>query len=143
MNKLKPLNRSGYTYFKSITTRWIDNDVFGHINNVNYYSYFDTTVNHYLIEAAGFEIHADAIIGFVVHSECDYFKPIAFPDAIEIGLRLIKIGNSSVTYGLAVFKKGEKKPSAQGSFVHVFVNRKDQKSVVIPDVIGASLELLK
>lgn len=143
MTKPKPLNRSAYSFFHGITTRWMDNDVFGHINNVNYYSYFDTAVNQYLIEAAGFDLQNDAVAGFVVHSDCDYFTPIAFPDEIEIGLRVIEIGNSSVTYGLAVFKNGKSEPSAQGSFVHAFVNRKEQKSVAIPDVIRSALELLQ
>ena len=142
MTETKPLNKTDYKHFHTITTRWRDNDVYGHINNVTYYSYFDTAVNHYLINTAGLDIHNASIVGFVVNSQCNYLAPIAFPDAIEIGLRVNKIGNSSVTYGLAVFKKGETQASAYGSFIHVFVNRKEQRSVSIPLNIRAALEAL-
>ena len=129
----KPINREDYKYFNSITTRWMDNDVFGHVNNVTYYSYFDTTANQYLIEQAGFDIHNAPIVGFVVHSNCNYLSPVAYPDKIEAGLYVKKIGNSAVTYGVGVFKKGENTASAFGEFVHVFVNRKEKKSVSIPE----------
>ncbi len=142
MKDNKNSNRNVYKHFHPITTRWMDNDVYGHINNVTYYSYFDTAVNHYLINTAGLDIHNASIVGFVVNSQCNYLAPIAFPDAIEIGLRVNRIGNSSVTYGLAVFKKGEIQASAYGSFVHVFVNRKEQRSVSIPLNIRAALEAL-
>jgi len=142
MTETKPTNKTDYKHFHTITTRWRDNDVYGHINNITYYSYFDTAVNHYLINKAGLDIHNAPIVGFVVNSQCNYLAPIAFPDAIEIGLRVNKIGNSSVTYGLAVFKKGETQASVYGSFVHVFVNRKEQKSVSIPEPIRKALEAL-
>ncbi len=142
MTKTEPLHITDYKHFHTINTRWMDNDVYGHINNVTYYSYFDSAVNHYLIHTAGLDIHNAPIVGFVVHSQCNYLAPIAFPDAITIGLRVNKIGNSSVTYGLAVFKEGASQAAAYGSFVHVFVKRKEQTSVAIPPNIRAALEAL-
>jgi len=139
----KPINREDYKYFNSITTRWMDNDVYGHVNNVTYYSYFDTSANQYLIEHAGFDIQNAPIVGFVVHSNCNYLKPIAFPDKIEAGLFVKKIGNSAVTYGVGIFKKGENFVSAYGEFIHVFVDRKESKSVSIPEKIRAALEKIK
>ena len=138
----KPMNREDYKYFNSITTRWMDNDVYGHVNNVTYYSYFDTTANQYLIEQAGLDIHNAPIIGFVVHSNCNYLSPIAYPDKIEAGLYVKKIGNSAVTYGVGIFKKGENTASAFGEFVHVFVNRADKKSVSIPEKMRIAMEKL-
>lgn len=142
MTDTKPINKTDYKRFHNISTRWMDNDVYGHINNVTYYSYFDSAVNHYLINTAGLDIHNAPIVGFVVNSQCNYLAPIAFPDAITIGLRVNQIGNSSVTYGLAVFKEGANQASAYGSFVHVFVKRKEQTSVSIPLNIRAALEAL-
>jgi len=139
----KPINRQDYKYFYPITTRWMDNDVYGHINNVTYYSYFDTSANQYLIEHAGFDIQNAPIVGFVVHSNCNYLKPIAFPDKIEAGLFVKKIGNSAVTYGVGIFKKGKNFVSAYGEFIHVFVDRKESKSVSIPEKIRAALEKIK
>ena len=133
-------NRDDYKHFHPITTRWMDNDVFGHINNVIYYSYFDTAVNQYLSIHAGFSIKDDPIVSYVVHSECTYLSGIAFPDQIEIGLRVDKLGNSSVTYALAVFKEGEANAAAYGTFVHVFVNRKEEKPVSIPKIIKEALQ---
>jgi len=142
MTDTKPINKTDYKRFYNISTRWMDNDVYGHINNVTYYSYFDTAVNDYLINDAGLDIHNAPIVGFVVNSQCNYLTPIAFPDVIAIGFRVNKIGNSSVTYGLAVFKEGETQASAYGSFVHVFVNKKEQKSVSIPEPLRKALEAL-
>jgi len=124
MESEKLIHRSDYSYFHSITTRWADNDIYGHINNVVYYSYFDTVVNQYLIEFANFNPINDSIIGFVVHSNCTYIKAIAHPNKIEAGLIVKKIGNSSVTYGIGIFKKGERTACAYGEFVHVFVDKK-------------------
>jgi len=138
----KPMNREDYKYFNSITTRWMDNDVYGHVNNVTYYSYFDTTANQYLIEEAGLDIHNAPIVGFVVHSNCNYLSPIAYPDKIEAGLYVKKLGNSSVTYGVGIFKKGENTAAAFGEFVHVFVNRADKKSVSIPEKMRIAMEKL-
>tara|TARA_B100000767_G_C19775623_1_gene542410 strand:+ start:5544 stop:6002 length:459 start_codon:yes stop_codon:yes gene_type:complete len=142
MKDIKQNNRISYKYFHTITTRWMDNDIYGHVNNVTYYSYFDTTVNQYLIDCAGINIQKDTVVGYVVNSQCEYFSGIAYPDQIEVGLRVNETGNSSVTYGLAAFKKGETTPCAIGSFVHVFVNRMENKPVSIPLKIRESLELL-
>lgn len=142
MTENKPINRSDYKHFVPITTRWMDNDIFGHVNNVTYYSYFDTAVNQYMIENAGFKIHDAPIVGFVVHSNCNYLSSIAHPEKIEVGIRVNKLGNSSVTYGVSIFKKGENTASAYGDFVHVFVNRAENKPVPIPQSIRDALEKL-
>lgn len=132
--------RSDYIWFYPIITRWMDNDIYGHINNVTYYSYFDSVVNRYLIEEGGLNIHDSEIIAYVVNSNCDYLRPLAYPEPIEAGLRVDKLGRSSVTYGLGIFRVGETEPSAYGSFVHVFVNRSDSKAVDIPGDIRSALE---
>jgi acyl-CoA thioester hydrolase len=140
LNKL--VNRSDYKYFTPITTRWMDNDIYGHVNNVTYYSYFDTAVNRYLINHAGLNIKEAPIVGYVVNSNCNYLSGISYPDEIEVGLLVNKIGNSSVTYCLGIFKKGENKVCAYGEFVHVFVLRSENKAVPIPVTIRTALEEL-
>ena len=134
--------RGDYRHFQLITTRWHDNDIYGHVNNVTYYSYFDSAVNAYLIAAGGLDIHAGEVVGFVVSSSCDYFASIAFPDAIEVGLRVGKLGNSSVQYELAIFRAGEEQACAAGRFVHVFVDRQSNRPVSIPPALRAALERL-
>ncbi|WP_044873096.1 thioesterase family protein [Pseudomonas sp. LFM046] len=131
--------RGDYRHFQPITTRWHDNDLYGHVNNVVYYGYFDSAVNTYLIERGGLDIHEGGVVGFVVSSSCDYFASIAFPDRIEVGLRVGKLGNSSVQYELAIFKQGEDEACAAGRFVHVFVDRESNRPVAIPDGLRASL----
>ena len=131
--------RSDYPHFQPITTRWHDNDVYGHVNNVTYYSFFDSAVNTYLIEVGGLDIHNGEVVGFVVSSSCDYFASIAFPERIEIGLRVGKLGNSSVQYELAVFKAGEEEACAAGRFVHVFVDRQNNRPVSIPEGLRRAL----
>ena len=143
MSREKKIKRKDYKVFYPMSTRWMDNDIYGHINNVTYYSYFDTAVNKYLIENAGLDIHNSPIVGYVVHSNCNYVSGLSFPDVIEIGLRVDKIGNSSVTYAIGVFKKGAEKVSARGEFIHVFVNRKENKSVSIPKSILIALKKIK
>ena len=134
--------RGDYRHFQPITTRWHDNDVYGHVNNVVYYSFFDSAVNTYLIECGGLDIHAGAVVGFVVSSSCDYFASITFPECIEIGLRVGKLGNSSVQYELAIFKHGEEQACAAGRFVHVFVDRDSNRPVSIPESLRAALARL-
>ena len=138
----KPIKRSDYKYFLAITTRWSDNDIYGHVNNIVYYSYFDTAANQYLIDHAELDIQNAPIVGFVVHSHCDYIKPIAYPDKIEAGLFVKKLGNSAVTYGIGIFKKGENSACAFGEFVHVFVNRETNQSTAIPSTIKEALQKL-
>lgn len=141
-NHPQPL-RSDYQYLQPITTRWHDNDLYGHVNNVTYYSYFDSAVNTYLIEQGGLDIHHGNVVGFVVSSACDYFASIAFPDRIEIGLRVGKLGNSSVQYELAVFKEGVEQACAAGRFVHVFVDRASNRPVSIPEALRSALARLQ
>ena len=140
MESEKLIHRSDYSYFHLITTRWADNDIYGHINNVVYYSYFDTVANQYLIEFADFNPINASIIGVVVHSNCTYIKAIAYPNKIEAGLTIKKLGKTSVTYGIGIFKKGEKAAYAYGEFVHVFVNRKDNQPTSIPKKINEAFQ---
>ena len=133
-------SRSDYKVFYPITTRWSDNDVYGHVNNVIYYSYFDTAANRYLIEEGGLDISEGKIVGFVVNSGCQYHAPISYPEAVEAGLRVEKLGNSSVQYGIAIFKPGIEQAVAHGHFVHVFVDREADKSVPIPSPLRAALQ---
>jgi len=132
--------RINYRYFSEINTRWKDNDVYGHVNNVAYYSYFDTVANKYLIEQGGLDISNAEVVGFVVASQCQYLAPIAYPEAIEVGFRANRLGSSSVEYGLAIFRKGESEAVAHGTFTHVFVNRASGQSAPIPESIRRALE---
>ena len=134
--------RADYRHFQPITTRWHDNDIYGHVNNVVYYSYFDSAVNAYLIARGGLDIHEGEVVGFVVSSSCDYFASIAFPDVLEVGLRVGKLGNSSVQYELAIFKAGEAQACAAGRFVHVFVDRTSNRPTPIPSGLRQALEAL-
>jgi acyl-CoA thioester hydrolase len=134
--------RADYLHFQPITTRWHDNDIYGHVNNVTYYSFFDSAVNGYLIERGGLDIHDGEVVGFVVSSSCDYFASIAYPDLIEVGLRVGKLGNSSVQYELAVFRAGEDEACAAGRFVHVFVDRASNQPVSIPAGLREAMEQL-
>lgn len=135
--------RSDYPHFQPISTRWHDNDIYGHVNNVTYYSYFDSAVNSYLIEVGGLDIHNGEVVGFVVSSSCDYFASIAFPERIEIGLRVARLGTSSVQYELAVFKQGEDEACAAGRFVHVFVDRASNRPLPIPELLRTALAALR
>ncbi|MDC0661533.1 acyl-CoA thioesterase [Marinobacter sp. SS21] len=134
-----PESREHYHWFTPITTRWHDNDLYGHVNNVTYYAMFDTVANRYLIEQGGLDIHQGPCIGLVVNSGCSYFAPIAFPDALEGGLRVNRLGRSSVEYGLAIFRKGETTAVAQGHFVHVFVDRATRQAMAMPEPLRGSL----
>ena len=133
-------SRENYKVFYPITTRWSDNDIYGHVNNVAYYSYFDTVANQYLIEEGGMDISDGRVVGYVVNSGCDYHSPITYPEHIEAGVRVDKLGNSSVQYGIGIFREGEDNPAAHGHFVHVFVERAVNRSVPIPELLRAALE---
>lgn len=139
----QPSTRTDYAFITPITTRWSDNDIYGHVNNVTYYSYFDTVANTYLIEYGHLNIHNDQVVGYVVNSGCNYYAPVAFPDKLEGGLRVNRLGVSSVEYGVAIFKEGEDVAVADGHFVHVFVDKQTNKSVPIPDMIRKALERIK
>jgi acyl-CoA thioester hydrolase len=121
-----------YLFHTPITTRWSDNDVYGHINNVTYYSYFDSAANLYLIEAGGLDIVDGAVIGLVVESHCEYHAPLAYPTPLIAGLRVDRLGNRAVTYGIAIFAEGDDHAAAHGHVVHVFVDRASRKPVAIP-----------
>ncbi|ARU59333.1 MAG: acyl-CoA thioesterase [Pseudomonadales bacterium] len=143
MAESMPANRDAFKVFYPITTRWMDNDIYGHVNNVTYYSYFDSAVNRYLIEEGGLDIQNAPIVGYVVNSSCQYRAPIAYPDQIEVGIRVNKLGNSSVTYGVAIFKMDEIEACAYGDFVHVFVDRAENRAVPIPGRIREALTQLQ
>lgn len=137
-----PGDRSAYKHFLPMQTRWADNDVYGHVNNVAYYGYFDTIVNEYLIGAGALDIHKGAVIGLVVETGCRYFAPLEFPQKLEGALRVATIGNSSVRYELAIFKAGDDSPAAEGFFVHVYVDRAARRPVILPPSLRAALERL-
>src|SRR6185503_5645559 len=127
MSSKPQVSRADYRHFTTLTTRWQDNDIYGHVNNALYYGFFDTAINEYLIAEGGLDINAGDVIAFAAESQCQYLRPLAFPEVIEVGLRVGKLGNSSVRYELAIFKRGEDFAAAAGYFVHVFVDRRTQR----------------
>lgn len=134
--------RERYPYVQRISTRWKDNDVYGHVNNVDYYGFFDTVINTWLIREGGLDIHAGDSIGFCAESHCRYLKALAFPDAVDAALRVAHIGRSSVRYEIALFREGDAEAAAIGWFVHVFVTRDTRRPQALPDAIRASLQRL-
>jgi acyl-CoA thioester hydrolase len=134
--------RDGYRYFLAIPTRWMDNDSYGHVNNVTYYSYFDTVVNEHLIRVGGLDIARDPAIGLVVETLCRFRKSLTFPDVIDAGLRVVKLGTSSVKYEIGLFRQDDPEPAATGHFVHVWVDRTTQRPVPIPPALRTALESL-
>ena len=143
MSKENIETRDRYPHFLSIQTRWSDNDIYGHVNNVTYYSYFDTVVNCFLIDQGGLDIEADSVIGVAVETMCKFNKPLAYPEVLESGLRVGKLGNSSVRYEIGIFQEGAAEAAAMGHFVHVFVDRATGKPAPIPDAIRSALEQIK
>ncbi|MES2295869.1 MAG: thioesterase family protein [Pseudomonadota bacterium] len=139
---LRAAPRSAFAHFLAIPTRWMDNDVYGHVNNVVYYSYFDTAVNQFLIERGVLDIHHGEVVGFVVDSGCAYFSSISFPDTIHAGIRAAKLGNSSVRYEIALYRNDDPLPCAAGHFVHVYVERSSNRSVPIPTKVRLVLETI-
>ncbi len=133
--------RSAYKAFRPISTRWSDNDMYGHVNNVVYYSWFDTAVNAYLIEQGVLDIHGGSTIGLVVETQCNYFASLAFPQAVQAGIRVAKLGNSSVRYEVGIFGEGEL-TAAKGHFVHVYVDQITRKPVALPPALKKVLETL-
>ena len=132
MSKPPPALRSAFRAWRAIGTRWADNDAYGHVNNVVYYAWFDTAVNAYLIEQGALDIQAGAVIGLAVETQCNYFSPLAFPQTVDLGLRVEHVGQSSVRYGLAVFAQGQDSAAAQGHFVHVYVDAANRKPTPLP-----------
>jgi acyl-CoA thioester hydrolase len=139
----QPEPRSAYKVFRAIGTRWEDNDVYGHVNNVVYYSWFDTAVNGYLIEQGALDIHQGAAIGLVIETQCNYFAPLAFPQAVEAGLRVAHVGTSSVRYEVGIFAAGQDQAAACGHFVHVYVDAVTRRPVPLPDPLKHTLETLR
>lgn len=138
----KDLTRADFPFTQRVSTRWSDNDVYGHVNNAIYYQYFDSVINASLIERGSLDIRRGEVVGFIVRSECDYLAPVSYPGDVEVGVAVTRLGNSSVTYSLGLFKAGEPAPCAVGSMVHVFVQTDTQKPVPIPDSIRAALQTL-
>jgi acyl-CoA thioester hydrolase len=134
--------RASYRSFLSIPTRWMDNDAYGHVNNVTYYSYFDTAVNEHLIRAGGLDIMGSAAIGVVAETSCRFHKPLSFPDVIDAGLRVAKLGNTSVRYEIGLFKHGEDDPAASGHFVHVWIDRASGRPTPVPAAVRGALQPL-
>lgn len=137
-----PQPRSAYSAFRAISTRWMDNDVYGHVNNVVYYSWFDTAVNAHLIEQGVLDIHAGETIGLVIETQCNYFAPLAFPQAVEAGIRVARLGSSSVRYEVGLFAAGEPLTAAAGHFIHVYVDRATRRPVPVPVALRSVLEKL-
>ncbi len=135
--------REGYPHIETLQTRWADNDVYGHVNNVEYYAFFDTVINRWLIREGGLDIHAGDVIGVCAESHCTYRDGFSFPDDIEAGLRVGKLGNSSVTYEIGLFAVGADEPSATGWFVHVFVDAATRRPAEMPPQLRESLERLR
>jgi acyl-CoA thioester hydrolase len=135
--------RSSFAHVLAIPTRWMDNDVYGHVNNVVYYSYFDTAVNQFLIERGVLDIHKGEVVGFVVDSGCAYFSSISFPDTVHAGIRVAKLGNSSVRYEIALYRNDDPLPCAAGHFVHVYVERSSNQAVPIPADVRAVLSIIQ
>ena len=135
-----PEPRSAYAALRPITTRWMDNDVYGHVNNVVYYSFFDTAVNGLLIDAGVLDIHHGEVIGLVVETRCNYFSPIAFPQAVTAGVRVGKLGRSSVRYEIGLYAGDALESAASGHFIHVYVDRATRRPVPLPEPLRAVLQ---
>ena len=135
--------RSGYKHLMRINTRWKDNDIYGHVNNVEYYSYFDTVINAYLINSGALDIHHGAVIGLCAESHCKFLDSLVFPQAVDAGLRVAHLGKSSVRYEIGLFAEDKETCAAQGWFVHVFVDRVTRKSTPLPDALRTALAKLE
>lgn len=141
--KPQPEPRSAYKAFRTISSRWMDNDVYGHVNNVVYYSWFDTAVNAHLIERGVLDIHGGQTIGLVIETQCNYFAPLSFPQAVDAGIRVARLGTSSVRYEVGLFAAGQPLSAAKGHFVHVYVDRASRRPVPLPAPLRAELESLR
>ncbi len=137
-----PEVRERYPHFLSVPTRWMDNDVYGHVNNIIYYSYFDTVVNEYLIHSGVLDIEKSPVIGLVVETQCRFFEPMTFPDTVHAGLRVARLGHSSVRYEIGLFRNDDQTAVAQGHFVHVYVERATGLAAPVPQPTREALERL-
>jgi acyl-CoA thioester hydrolase len=135
-------SRSAYAHLRSIPTRWADNDLYGHVNNVEYYSFFDTVINSWLIAEGGLDVHGGEVIGLCAESHCQFRAAVAFPDTVEAALRVAHLGRSSVRYELALYREGEEPAIAVGWFVHVFVDRESRRPVEIKPSLRGALQRL-
>jgi acyl-CoA thioester hydrolase len=142
MNDKRPPQRADYRHFRQITTRWYDNDVYRHINNTVYYSFFDTVIGGYLVSEGGLDPDRSEVVGLAVETHCEFHRAISFPEVVEAGLRVGKLGNSSVRYEIGIFTHGDPACAAHGHFVHVFVQRPENRPVPIPAQIRSALERL-
>ena len=140
--KPQPERRTAYKVFRTLGTRWMDNDAYGHVNNVVYYSWFDTAVNAYLIEQGVLDIHHGETIGLVIETQCNYFSPLAFPQTVEAGIRVARLGSSSVRYEVGLFAQGEPLTAAKGHFIHVYVDKQTRRPVPLPFNLKTVLETL-
>ena len=138
-----PEPRSAYKAFRTLGTRWMDNDAYGHVNNVVYYSWFDTAVNAHLIEQGALDIQRSPVIGLVIETKCNYFSPVEFPNPVEAGLRVAHIGKSSVRYEVGLFAEGESTTAAKGHFIHVYVDRDTRRPAPLPEKLKSVLEALQ
>ncbi len=143
MSRPEPDRLADYRHSRAITTRWMDNDAYGHVNNVVYYSYFDTVVNTYLIEQGVLDIEKSPVIGLVVETGCRYFAPLTYPQTVTAALRVAHLGRSSVKYEIALFAPGEERAAAQGHFVHVYVDRATRRPAELPAALRRALEPLR
>jgi acyl-CoA thioester hydrolase len=144
MARPQPHRRADYPHAREITTRWMDNDAYGHLNNVVYYSFFDTTVNAWLIERGALDIAASPVVGLVVETGCHYFAPLSYPEPVTAALRVAHVGRSSVRYELALFAPGSETAAAQGHFVHVYVERSTRRPVAeLPAALKRALDPLR
>ena len=140
--KPKRLTRAAFRLYRPVATRWMDNDAYGHVNNVHYYSYFDTAVNGWLLEQGLLDFRNSPVIGLVVETGCTYFESVAFPDALEAGISVAHLGRSSVRYEIGIFRQSAEQAAAQGHFVHVYVDRATQRPVEMPAEVRAALGAL-
>lgn len=142
MSKPERSPRTRYRWWCELTTRWADNDMYGHVNNVQYHAFFDTAVNRHLIDAGLLDPVGGAVVGLVVETRCSYLAPVAFPDRLQVGLRVLKLGHSSVRYETALFRNEDPLACAVGEFVHVYVDRASQRPVALPAPVREALERL-
>jgi acyl-CoA thioester hydrolase len=138
-----PAQRSQFRHFRTVPTRWMDNDLYGHVNNVVYYSYFDTVINRYLIDPGGLDIHAGPVVGIAVETSCRFYRSFTYPEDVEAALRVLHLGTSSVRYEVGLFGAGEDTARADGEFVHVFVDRSTMRPVPMPPRMREALDKLR
>ena len=143
MARIEPHRLADYPHRQPITTRWMDNDAYGHVNNVHFLSYFDTVVNTYLISRGALDIRKSPVIGLVVETQCQYLAPITYPETVTAGVRVAHVGRSSVRYEIALFAGDSPSAAAQGHFVHVYVDRETRRPADLPAALRDALEPLR